>query len=208
MRAAAASSSARQLLSVEREGSELRRLLQQAVAEGVFPGAVLRVESLGGSGALLQQSVGRVSSDPPGPEVSLDTVFDLASLTKLYTATATLRLVAEGMLNLDDAVDVLLGAGAEHLAGVTVRQLLEHRSGLPAWRPYYEGGDVRAAALAEPLLREPGQEHEYSDVGFLVLMEILERVSGVSLRRLVSREVLKQRLQGVEVQHVAGCRTS
>jgi len=177
-------------LPAEQEGAEVRRLLEQAVSAGVFPGAVVHVESLGGAGALLQHSVGRVSTDPPGPEVTLNTVFDLASLTKLYAATATLRLVAEARLGLDDPVDGLLGEGAEHLAGVTVRHLLEHRSGLPAWRPYHEGDDVRAAALSESLLRVPGETHEYSDVGFLVLMEVLERVSGLPLRRLVSQEVL------------------
>jgi CubicO group peptidase (beta-lactamase class C family) len=166
------------------------RLLERAVADGVFPGAVLRVEALGATGALLQHSAGRVSSDPPGVAVSLDTIFDLASLTKLYTATAALRLVADGCLQLDDRLDDLLGEAGGHLAGVTVAQLLEHRSGLPAWRPYYEGDDVRAAALAEPLQRAPGEAHEYSDVGFLVLMEVLERVSSVSLRLLITREVL------------------
>jgi len=177
-------------LPAEGERAQVRHLLEQAVSAGVFPGAVLHVEALGGAGALMQHSVGRVATDPPGPEVTLNTVFDLASLTKLYAATATLRLVAEERFRLDDTVDGLLGEGAEHLAGVTVRHLLEHRSGLPAWRPYYEGDDVRTAALSEPLLRVPGVAHEYSDVGFLVLMEVLERVSGLSLRGLVSREVL------------------
>ena len=172
------------------ETAEPCRLLDQAVADGLFPGAVLRVEALAASGALLQHSTGRVSSDPPGVPVSPDTIFDLASLTKLYTATAALRLVADGCLRLEARVDQLLGEDSGHLAGVTVSQLLEHRSSLPAWRPYYEGDDVRAAALAEPVQRPPGEAHEYSDVGFLVLMEVLERVSGVPLRQLITEQVL------------------
>jgi len=165
-------------------------LLDQAVLSGTFPGAVLRVEDLRGAGALLEHAVGRVASDPPGPDVGVDTLFDLASLTKLYTATATLRLVAAGSLGLDDHLEDLLGAAGQHLPGVTVRHLLEHRSGLPAWRPYYEEQDVLAAALCEAPQRSPGAAHEYSDVGFLVLMEVLARASGIPLRALVTREVL------------------
>jgi CubicO group peptidase (beta-lactamase class C family) len=169
----------------------LRSLLAQGVSEGVFPGAVLRLEDLDGAGALFEISEGRVSSDPPGPAVTASTLFDVASLTKLFSLTVTLRLVASGQLSLDSAVSNFLEGRGKHLQGVTVRQLLEHRSGLPAWQPFYERtADVIQAALDEPLEASPGARHCYSDVGFLVLMAVLEKVGGLPYRQLMSREVL------------------
>jgi len=179
-------------LSPDDDGAAaLRSLLAQGVSDGVFPGAVLRLEDLDGVGALVEVTEGRVSSDPPGPAVSTGTLFDVASLTKLFSVTVTLRLVASGQLSLDSGVSELLEDRGEHLHGVTVRQLLEHRSGLPAWKPFYEKTtDVIQAALHEPLEAVPGARHCYSDVGFLVLMAVLEKVGGLPYRQLMSREVL------------------
>jgi CubicO group peptidase (beta-lactamase class C family) len=152
---------------------------------------VLRVEDLDGAGALVEISEGRVSSDPPGPAVTASTLFDVASLTKLFSLTVTLRLIAHGQLSLDAAVSELLEDRGQHLVGVTIRHLLEHRSGLPAWQPFYEGtADVIQAALEEPLEAPAGARHCYSDVGFLVLMAVLEKVGGLPYRQLMSREVL------------------
>jgi len=110
--------------------SEVLHILEEAADAGVFSGAVLQIEDLAGEGSLAVWPVGSVSSNPPGPPVEAGTFFDLASITKLFSVTATLRLVAQGVLALDDSL----------------RQLLEHRSGLPAWQPYFETGDVLATA--------------------------------------------------------------
>ncbi len=166
-------------------------LLQRGAKEGVFSGAVLRVEGLRGTGALLELAVGRVSSLPSGPAMQPSTLFDIASLTKLFSATLSLRLVAAEVLELDVDVSHVLAPQGQQLRGVTLRNLLEHRSGLPAWRPYFESSvPVREAALLEPLEAPPGSRHCYSDVGFLVLMELLERASGRSFRELMEQEVL------------------
>ena len=74
-----------------------------------------------------------------------------------------------------------------------VRQLLEHTSGLPAWAPLYEdspGAGLIDAALALPRESEPGAEHRYSDIGFLVLGAVLEAAAGCGLEELIQREVL------------------
>lgn len=155
--------------------SEPRRILEQAAADGVFSGAVLHVEDLAGEGSLVEVAVGRVSAEPEGAAVTLDTLFDLASLTKLFSVTATLRLVDRGVLRLD----------------TELRQLLEHRSGLPAWRPYFEGeGGVLAQALAEPRVHDPGTRHVYSDVGFLHLLDQLQSATGKGIEAIIQDEVL------------------
>ncbi|HCP45194.1 MAG TPA: serine hydrolase [Deltaproteobacteria bacterium] len=186
--------SGRAALGPEGAAEGVAEVLHQAVAEGVFPGAVARVEALSGPSTLLEFATGRVSTRPPGAPVEVDTSYDLASLTKLYTATVALRLVASGELDLD--MDVGRTIEVTGLYGVTPRALLEHRSGLPAWRPYYEqvrgdgSAEILKAALAEDLERDPSEPAVYSDVGFLVLMVLLERISGRGLEALVQEEVL------------------
>jgi serine-type D-Ala-D-Ala carboxypeptidase len=163
--------------------------MEQGVRDGVFSGAVVWVRHLDvdepGSGVC----VGTVSADPPGPALTEATLFDLASLTKLYTGAAALRLVAAGLLDLDE--DVAPRLAAPHLSGVTARLLLSHRSGLPAWKPLFGGFDVVGRALREPLEAAPGSRHLYSDIGFLVLGALLSRVSGLSVADVVRREVLE-----------------
>ena len=184
-------SESRPLSRGERDSSALSSLVAEAIADRVFPGAVLRIDDLNGSGVLAEICTGRVSTSPQGACVRASTSFDVASLTKVFSATVALRLVSQGALSLSATVPEVLGAGAGHLEGVTVRQLLEHRSGLPAWRPFFEAKiPVLQSALQEPLESKPGTRHCYSDVGFLVLMAVLEQVSGLPYRHLMSREVL------------------
>lgn len=162
-------------------------LLDTAVRDGVFSAAVLRVDALDGA-LLTEHVVGASSADPPGAPIDADSAFDLASLTKLITATATLRLVDRGLLALDSDVGGLLDSALH--AGIAVRQLLEHTSGLPAWAPLWRIGPVLESALATPREAPPGTRHRYSDIGFLVLQAVLETVAGAPLEEIVRDEVL------------------
>ena len=108
-----------------------------------------------------------------------DRVYDLASLTKpLATAEVTLDLIARGLLELDRGHPLLP-------PGVTVRHLLQHASGWPAWRPFHAAAPSRsgvvARVLAEPLEHPPGAVHTYSDLGFIALGAVIEAVTGVRL---------------------------
>lgn len=169
---------------------EPRALLDAAVADGVMSAAVLRVEDLVRGEPLLSHVVGRTSAEPPGAAARADSRFDLASLTKLITATAALRLVSRGQLDLDADVAALRQEADGLHAGMTPRHLLEHSSGLPAWAPLWESGAVRDVALATPREAEPGARHRYSDIGFLVLADVLERVAARPLQELLHDEVL------------------
>lgn len=170
--------------------------LEAAVASGVFPGAVLHVRLRGAR--VYHRAVGCAALVPAREPARLDTIYDLASLTKpLATATAVLCLVQDGRLGLHDPVQRHIEELKGRAVGAaTVCHLLTHSSGLPAWRPLYERiaeedrrvpgtlGGPRAQRLAltlikdEPLEAPPGARSVYSDLGFILLGVLIERVSG------------------------------
>lgn len=131
-----------------------------------------------------------------GRRVTPETHFDLASLTKVVaTLPAILRLVSDGELSLEDRVERFYSnAGwfqSPSLGDATVRQLLSHTSGLPAWRPLFAEISSRSTALAAVLqskLEHPGK-FAYSDLGFMLLGALVERVSGVRLDRFAKSEI-------------------
>jgi CubicO group peptidase (beta-lactamase class C family) len=173
----------------------LDELLAEAAEEGIFSGAVLRIDDLARGRVLREWVVGEVSREPLGGSVEASTLFDLASLTKLFTATAALRLAARGYLPLDSMVgDVAPSLRGARTSRATVRQLLDHRSGAIAWNPLFETAsgstEIRAAAEALPLESEPGGREVYSDIGFLVLQTLLEDRTRTPLEVLIEEEVL------------------
>ena len=177
-------------------------LLDRAVADGAFPGGVLAV---GWNNQLAMHPFGRFSYDPKSPQVRTDTVYDVASLTKpVVTTTAAIMLLEQGELNLDAPVQRYLPEFAVAAKSdpdplwrsrVTVRMLLLHDSGLPAYRHLFKSAKDRravlAAAMAEPLVREPGKQIEYSDIGFILLGEIIERLTGTSLDRFAKDNIFE-----------------
>jgi serine-type D-Ala-D-Ala carboxypeptidase len=182
------------------EFQDVSRLLQQAVGGGCFPGGVLLV---GYQGQLVYEAaVGQAALLPSRRPMTVDTVFDLASLTKpMATTTALMRLVESGRVRLDAPISVYLSAfNAPDTASPTLRQLLCHCSGLPAWRPYYQEIDpswpqndrrqaVHTAIHREPLITPPGTVVRYSDIGFILLGELVEVLSGTALEEFCRREV-------------------
>ena len=143
------------------------------------------------------RAFGRFSYEPGAAEVKEDTIYDLASLTKVVvTTTVAMILVDEGKLDLGKKVSDFLpgfrGGGKEK---VTVAQLLSHSSGIDWWAPLYKELKTRAAYLqriqAMDLAYEPGTKSVYSDLGVLLLGEILERVAGESLESFARKRILE-----------------
>ena len=151
-----------------------------------FPGAVCGVDD--GEGAELvscgwayryADADGSLLPEQSRRRVTDDTVFDLASLTKLFTATAVMQLVQGGALGLDDRLARYFDSyGGGERSEVTVRQLLTHTSGLPAdihfWRDAPDPPARQAAVLAQPLEARPGTRFRYSCVGYLTLGFLVE----------------------------------
>ncbi len=171
------------------DDQRIRPLITDGLAARVFPGGVLLVD-VGGRIAFFE-AFGRASETPVAQTMSADTIFDLASLTKpLITAALALSFVAERRLSIDDLVGKYVPTwrnGAP--ARATIRHLLTHTSGLPDWRPFYRELPPESIATPEgkrriidavertPVVSDPGAESRYSDLGFILLGSILERVA-------------------------------
>ncbi|MGQ9632392.1 MAG: serine hydrolase domain-containing protein [bacterium] len=160
-----------------------------------FPGAVAAVGDSRGVFAL--RAVGRRSWEPREEEMAEDTLFDLASLAKpIATSTAVMQLVEAGELRLDDpAARFLPDFARAGKGGVTIRQLLSHTSGLPAWEPLYERAsnreEMKRALMDMELEYPPGTKVVYSCLGFIALGYLLEEVSQMGLDEYTERYIFR-----------------
>jgi CubicO group peptidase (beta-lactamase class C family) len=172
----------------------INRVVERGIKAGGYPGAAVVV---GRKGAVVwEKGFGRVGWTSDASSVTAErTIYDLASLTKVVgTTTAVMILFDEGKIHLDDLVSryvpELTGGGKE---AITIRLLLEHRSGLPAgrdlWRMAHTPEEARAAVLSSPLIGQPGQYYEYSDLGADVLGFMVEAVSGQKLDQFLDARV-------------------
>lgn len=183
---------------------------KEAVAQGVFPGAVVLVGR--GEEIVFERAFGYRSLVPEKTPMQPETIFDLASLTKpLATTPAVMLLVREKKIRLEDRVcRFFANFGVFGKTHVTFRHLLAHCSGLPAWKPYYEDiikgakeGKINFVAsraaksyVFEQIHREkpesaPATQSLYSDLGFMLLGEAVEEISGWSLDRYCQDRVFK-----------------
>lgn len=172
-------------------------VIDEIVEEGLrrekMPGCVVVVGVRGH--VVHRKAYGKRAVEPEPEEMTLDTVFDLASLTKpIATATSVMLLVEEGKVELDEpASSYLPEFTGEDKETITVRQLLTHQSGLIADNTlgdYLDGPEKaweRITAL--DLVQEPGEKFIYTDVGFIVLGKLVERVSGQALNEFARRRI-------------------
>jgi CubicO group peptidase (beta-lactamase class C family) len=184
------------LLLAAQDPAAIDRAVRAGIEAGVFPGAVVVVGTA--DQVIHARGYGHFTWNPasrvPDPD---STLFDLASLTKVVaTTTATMLLADRGQLALQHPVRRYLpdftGDGKD---SVTVRHLLEHRSGL---RPFLrldtlarDAAEARRLVLTEPLRHAPGTQVVYSDLNAMLLGWIIEAVSGSTLDTFVAREVLR-----------------
>src|SRR3989454_5854317 len=166
-------------------------VIEKAIADKAFPGATLAVGDRG-KGAI--HAFGKLSYDAKAATVAPTTMYDIASLTKVVATTTLVAKLAEG----DFAVPLDLGAkierylpewasgpNAEWRHRVTVRHLLTHTSGFPPFKEYWPAAEKKQDTLtkifAEPLDCEPGTKEVYSDLGIILMAEIIERLTGRKL---------------------------
>jgi serine-type D-Ala-D-Ala carboxypeptidase len=169
---------------------QISSLMAAGVEEKIFPGAVLLVGR--GEEVLLHQAFGYAAIVPDKQPIRIDTIFDLASLTKpLATTLGIMALVKKGLLSLDQPLKDW-GEGSQGLeySGITLRRLLAHSAGFEAYQPYYlklsqEAGDgkanLREWVKQAPLVYPSGSQTLYSDLGFILLEWLFEKTAGEGL---------------------------
>ena len=179
----------------DREWQRLDETIQRAIDRGELPGAVVLVLHRGK--VVYRQAHGLRAKQPAAEPMTIDTVFDLASLTKpVATATSIMLLVERGRLRSEDRVAQHWPEFGKHGKDrVTVEQLLLHTSGLIADNPETDYRDGKANALERicdlKLAAAPGARFTYSDVGYVVLGELVERVSGSPLEQFAQKYIFQ-----------------
>ena len=162
-------------------------IVNNAVAQGHTPGAVVLVGHRGK--VIYRKAFGNRSLEPAIEPMTVDTVFDMASLTKVMATTGSImRMVQLGQIKLNDPVSRYIPEFAQNgKQDVTIRQLLTHYSGLrpdldlkPEWTSQLEAFRL---ASAEKLINPPGSTFLYSDIGFIVLGELVQKLSNMMLNR-------------------------
>lgn len=166
-------------------------VVETAIKEKAFPGATL---AIGYRGKVSLHSFGHFTYDEKAPDVKIDTMYDIASLTKVVATTTLVAKLAEGdfpvRLDLDAPVQRYLpewasGPQPQWRHRVTVRHLLTHTSGLPPFKEYWRTSKSKQDTLdkifVEPLDYEPGTKEVYSDLGIILMAEIIERLTGKPL---------------------------
>src|SRR5467141_1460442 len=174
-------------------------VVQKAIGDRAFPGAALAV---GYRGKLSVHAFGNLKYDAKSPTVNPDTMYDIASLTKVVVTTTLVEKLVEGdfpsPLNLDAPIERYLpewskGPQQEWRHKVTVRNLMTHTSGLPPFKEYWRTSTSKQETLgrifAEPLEYEPGTKVSYSDLGIILMAEIIQRLTGKPLNVLANENI-------------------
>ncbi|ASK62325.1 serine hydrolase [Virgibacillus phasianinus] len=179
---------------------EIDGVIQQGIDNRIMAGAVVLVAR---SGKIVKEdahgyAARYVNDDYEEMEnpvkMQADTIFDLASITKIFTSTAVMQLYEKGKFNLDDPVATYIPAFAQNgKEDVTIRQLLTHTSGFTPWISLYTMADSREEAyqtvFAQPLEHDPGTHYAYSDLNMITLGALVEQLSGERLDHYINEHI-------------------
>lgn len=188
--------------SLDRQDDQFQRafqVLRDGIAQRAFPGAAAAVTHQGKLIAL--KGLGRFTYDATSSAVAADTIYDLASVTKVIaTTTVCMILYDRGLLKLGQPLVEILPEFDDSSSGqndprrqITLRMLLAHSSGLPAYIKLFQTAhnkdELVRQALQIPLFAAPGRRAEYSDIGFILLGQALEKLTGEPLDQFCQREI-------------------
>ena len=177
------------LLNKEQE-KRIADFIKKGAEDGVYPGAVLLIAR--GGKIVFFRETGYLSLIPEHVPMKKDTIFDLASLTKvLATTLAVMRLVDQERVGLDQPLSEIIRSPLKDKGGLTPRLILNHSGGFAAWKPFYPDlvkieqkkrkNFLRELIIDEPPAYRPGEASIYSDLGFMLLEWIIEEASGMQL---------------------------
>ncbi|MEK3888640.1 serine hydrolase domain-containing protein [Bacillus sp. FSL K6-3431] len=173
--------------------THVRRFLANEIDQGNIPGAAIYISHQ--SVKLLETSIGYRSLTPTKISLNDNTIFDIASLTKIVsTMIACLQLIDKGEIRLDDKVAYFIPEfQANGKAEITIKHLLTHTSGLPAHRPFYKDTlnmkQITDRICAEKLVSPIGSKVVYSDLGFILLSFLIEKITEKQFSDYVSDEI-------------------
>lgn len=187
--------------SFEHQDEQFQRafdMLRAGIDQRAFPGAALAIAQHGK--LIAYKGLGRFTYDATSPVVTAETIYDLASVTKVIaTTTACMILYDRGLFKLDQPLIQLLPGFAGSSSGqndsrqITLGMLLAHSSGLPAYIKLFQTSSNKDALLRQalqiPLTADPGTRAEYSDIGFILLGQALEKLTGGPLDQFCQREI-------------------
>ena len=170
-------------------------LVEQAIADKKLPGAVVLVGR--GDRIVYEKAIGRRAIVPAPEAMTLDTMFDLASLTKVVaTTTSVMKLVEDGRIRLSDRVSTFVPGFERHgKTDITIRHLMTHTSGLrpdlDAANPWTGAGTAIDLAIDEVPTAPPGERFVYSDINYFLLGDIVRRVSGTPLNEFARTHIFE-----------------
>jgi serine-type D-Ala-D-Ala carboxypeptidase len=190
-------------LALDHQDKQFQRafdVLRSGIGQRAFPGAAIAVTHQGK--LIAHKGLGHFTYDATSPAVTADTIYDLASVTKVIATTAGCMILHDrGLFKLDQPLADLLPEFADNGAEqkdarrrqITLRMLLSHSSGLPAYVKLFQTAhnkdELIQQALRVPLIADPGSHAEYSDVGFILLGQALEKLSHEPLDQFCQREI-------------------
>ncbi|MPZ94883.1 MAG: serine hydrolase [Propionibacteriales bacterium] len=180
---------------------DLRRFLEPSPTNPMYAGGVvlaarrgvIPVHDAAGKAVRYGNDEAELPADEQVP-AELDTIYDLASVTKTFTTIAVMQQVEAGLIELDEPVMTYLPDFAQNgKEDVTIRHLLTHTAGLPAWIPLYSGWDTvedrLAAVLAVAPRAAPGEEYVYSDLSLITLGLVVEEVTGDTIDDVIADRI-------------------
>jgi CubicO group peptidase (beta-lactamase class C family) len=174
-------------------------VLRSGIDQRAFPGAAVAITHQGK--LIAHKGLGHFTYDATSQAIAAETVYDLASVTKVIATTAACMILHDrGLFKLDQPLAELLPGFAGSSSGqkdarqkITLRMLLAHSSGLPAYIKLFQTAhnkdELLSQALQVPLTADPGTRAEYSDIGFILLGQALEKLSGEPLDQFCQREI-------------------
>ncbi len=176
--------------------TEVQQAMQAVIASGQVPGVVVAMARGSERPTILA-----LGNDASGTPLTAESIFPVASVTKMATALVVHRLVADGRWHLDDLLSDYLPQAAGAQSGVTLRTLLSHTSGLPLdvaetdapYGPELDWATLSAACLLTPLEAEPCTRVQYSNVGYGLLAIAAEVLTGEGFAALLEEQVLRPR---------------
>ncbi len=169
----------------ESQFSNVDSVINEAIVDGAFPGAVVLVWDDGK--IIFEKAFGNFTYDKSSPKVNVNTIYDLASVTKVVaTTTAAMLCYDRKLFSLDDkVVKYIPEFGVNGKENITIKNLLLHNSGLIAWVKFYEknlsADDVLKSIYSAELEYNTGEKTVYSDLGIITLGKIIEKVTGKRL---------------------------